>query len=232
VKKEIELLMAGGTIEKPIHEDITYDDIHQTQDNLWNFLFFTGYLKAVSIRFEGIQIYVKLALPNKEVLYIYENTIKYWFEQQNKSMDFSNLYRAFFHEDCQTIETCIKEQLRRTISYHDTVELFYHGFLVGILSGLKDCWGKSNREGGNGRTDITIAPLDNTQPAIVIELKRAMKMAEMSEGCDKALAQIEEKHYIDDLLEDGYGDFIKYGICFCRKDCRVKSTTQHVELNY
>jgi hypothetical protein len=159
-KAEIELLIAGGTIEKPVHEEITYGDIHQTQDNLWNFLFFTGYLKAVGIRFEGVQIYVTLALPNKEILYIYENSIKFWFQQQNKSMDFSNLYRAILNQDCRAVEECIKEQLRRSISYHDTVELFYHGFMVGILSGLKDYRVKSNREGGNGRTDMAI--LSNT----------------------------------------------------------------------
>ncbi len=231
-KEEIELLMAGGTIEKPIHEDITYDDIHQTQDNLWNFLFFTGYLKAVGIRFEGIQIYVTFALPNKEILYIYENSIKFWFQQQNKSLDFSNLYNAIFNKDCQAVEECIKEQLRRNISYHDTVELFYHGFMVGILSGLKDYRVLSNREGGNGRTDIVLKPLDDRKEAVIIELKRVMKMTEMSEGCDRALAQIEEKNYIDDLVEDGYGKFIKYGICFCRKNCRVKCTTQQVELDF
>jgi hypothetical protein len=142
------------------------------------------------------------------------------------------MYHAIFHEDCQTIETCIKEQLKRTISYYDAVESFYHGFLVGLLSGLHDCWMKSNRESGNGRTDITIAPLDNTLPAIIIELKRVTKMTEMSDGCDQALAQIDEKHYIDELVEDGYENFIKYGICFCRKDCRVKCRTQHVELGY
>jgi hypothetical protein len=231
-KGEIEHLMAGGTIDKPIHEDITYDDIHQSQDNLWNFLFFTGYLKAVGISFGGTQIYVTLALPNKEVLYIYENSIKFWFQQQNKSLDFSALYNAFFNMDCQKIEECITEQLRRNISYYDTVELFYHGFVLGILSGLKDYRVKSNREAGNGRTDIVIIPLDTKKPVVIIELKRALKMSEMSAGCDKALTQINENHYIDEYVDDGFGNFIKYGICFYRKTCRVKCETQVVELEY
>jgi hypothetical protein len=231
-KGEIENLMAGGTIDKPIHEDITYDDIHQSQDNLWNFLFFTGYLKAVGISFGGTQIYVTLALPNKEVLYIYENSIKFWFQQQNKSLDFSTLYNAIFNKDCQKIEECITEQLRRNISYYDTVELFYHGFVLGILSGLKDYRVKSNREAGNGRTDIVIIPLDTKKPVVIIELKRVVKMAEMSAGCDRALLQIDDNHYIDEFVEDGFGNFIKYGICFCRKNCRVKCETEVVELDY
>jgi hypothetical protein len=224
-REEIESLMAGCTIEKPVHEDITYNDIYKTQDNLWNFLFFTGYLKAEKIRMEGVQMYVTLALPNKEILYIYENSVKFWFQQQNKSMDYSCLYNAIFCEDCQTIEDCIQEQLRQTISYHDTVELFYHGFMVGILSGIKDCRVLSNREGGNGRTDIVIKPLDSKKPAVIMELKRVLKMQEMLVGCDRALAQIEDKGYIDELVEDGYEKFIKYGICFCRKNCRVKCSS-------
>ena len=87
VKEEIEQLIDGGTIEKPVHEDITYEDIHKTQDNLWNFLFFTGYLKVESKRFENRITYLTMSIPNDEVLTIYENTIREWFDCQVKAMD-------------------------------------------------------------------------------------------------------------------------------------------------
>ena len=83
-KAEIEQLIDGGTIEKQVHEDITYDDIYKTQDNLWNFLFFTGYLKVTAKRFEGREQYLTMSIPNEEVAYIYSNTIKEWFDVQIK----------------------------------------------------------------------------------------------------------------------------------------------------
>lgn len=98
VKKEIEQLIAGSTIEKQVHEDITYGDIRQSQDNLWNFLFFTGYLKAVCQRFEGNMVYLTLKIPNEEIRYIYQNTIREWFEQKSKFLILQPCMRRFFVE--------------------------------------------------------------------------------------------------------------------------------------
>ncbi|MFP9035774.1 hypothetical protein ACLI2Q_17050, partial [Enterococcus faecalis] len=90
----------GKTIEKPIHEDITYEDIHKSQDNLWNFLFFTGYLKKVSERFDGDTIYLTLTIPNAEVRYIYRHTILEWFDGKMGKIDLSGLYQAVKAGDC------------------------------------------------------------------------------------------------------------------------------------
>lgn len=95
VKEEIEQLIDGGTIEKPVYEDITYEDIHKTQDNLWNFLFFTGYLKVESKRFENRITYLTMSIPNDEVLTIYENTIREWFDCQVKAMDIKSFFRMY-----------------------------------------------------------------------------------------------------------------------------------------
>lgn len=223
VKGEIEKLIAGENIEKPVHEDITYEDVYRTQDNLWNFLFFTGYLKAVSQRMEGNTIYLTMAIPNEEVRYIYQNTIRDWFEQKQKKYDFSVLYEGLKSGECEQIESFINSQLIASISYYDDAERFYHGYMIGILSQMTGYEIQPNKEQGNGRPDILLKPFSPKQPAIILELKHAHKFIQMEELCDKALEQIEERKYDTELVDEGYQSILKYGICFCGKNCMVKT---------
>ncbi len=132
-KADLETLINGGTIEKPVHEDITYGDIHQSQDNLWNFLFFTGYLKKVGEQKEGNHLKLEMKIPNIEIATIYENSISYWFEQRMKETDRSPLVHALETGDCEAAEDFINRQLADTISYYDYAENFYHGFMAGLL---------------------------------------------------------------------------------------------------
>ena len=222
VKNEIESLIAGGTIEKQIHEDITYGDIHQSQDNLWNFLFFTGYLKAVSQRFEINRIYLTMKIPNEEIRYIYQNTIQEWFEQKIKILDFAPMYQAVLDGDADVFGQMLKQQLAGSISYFDSEEDFYHGFLLGLLRPLRDYTILSNRESGNGRPDIVLKPYDELKPAVVLEIKHVKKYTEMDAGCEEALRQIKAQKYEGGILEEGYRSVISYGICFCKKSCFVK----------
>ncbi len=220
--QEIEHLLMGEAIEKPVHEDITYGDIHQSEDNLWNFLFFTGYLKAAGRSFHSDIIYLKMKIPNREIRYIYNNTIQEWFHKKTEAADFSSLYRAILSGDTETAENFLKKQLRECISFMDSAEKFYHGFLLGLLGGLQDYRKKSNLESGSGRYDITLIPYDEQQPAVILELKRAKKFTEMENLCREALHQIDEKNYADALIEEGYPIILKYGVCFCKKSCMVK----------
>ena len=221
-KEEIQMLIDGKTIEKPVHEDITYGEIHKSQDNLWNFLFFTGYLKVVSKRFEDRRIYLTMSIPNDEVLTIYEDTIREWFDRQTKAIDFTPFYRAILDGDCSSMQKILKENLRRAISYYDNKEAFYHGMLLGFLLAMPDYVPKSNRECGNGRPDIALVPYDEEAPVIIMELKVCKKFTEMAEGCQAALDQIEEKDYAAPFLDKGYTKIMKYGICFCEKTCMVE----------
>ena len=221
-RREIEGLVAGGTLEKPVHEDITYGDIYRTQDNLWNFLFFTGYLKATGRRFENDTIYLALKIPDREIRYIYSNTITEWFNARIKVTDFSGLYNAVVNGNTSVFEDFLKKHLRESISYMDSAENFYHGFLLGLLSGMEDYEKLSNRESGNGRYDIVLKPYDEKQPAIILELKCVQKFNEMGDMCDRALKQIDDNHYDEGLLDEGYMFIKKYGICFCKKSCMVK----------
>lgn len=221
-RQEIEFLLSGGAIEKQIREDITYGDINQSEDNLWNFLFFTGYLKAVKKRFEKRNIFLSMKIPNEEIMYIYANTIQEWFRQKVSSIDFSGLYHAVLSGDAKTVGELLKQQLQESISYMDSAENFYHGFLLGLLGGLQGYKKKSNLESGDGRYDIIFMPHDEQRPAVILELKRAGTYTEMEKLCNKALQQIEQKHYDAALIEEGYLLILKYGICFCKKSCMVK----------
>ena len=222
VRKEIEELIAGKEIKKPVHEDITYADIKESQDNLWNFLFFTGYLKMTGQLLEGNTVYLKLAIPNEEVRYIYQNTIQEWFKKSVRSKDLSSMYEALLDGNQEKFEEYIKQDLRESISYYDKKEDFYHGFLLGLLSSLEDYEILSNRESGNGRPDILLKPYDEKKPAVILELKYAEKFTQMEEKCKEALNQIDEKGYAEGLTNEGYEKILKYGICFCQKSCRCE----------
>ena len=223
-RSEIEQLIAGKTIEKQVHEDITYDEIYKTMDNLWNFMFFTGYFRRVGERMdvETKQRYVELKIPNEEVKYIFRNKVLGWFQETINRKDLSVLYHALIRQDPATLEQELTELLMKTISFNDAYESFYHGFIAGVLSGMDGYTVKSNREGGRGRSDLYIKPVTRKKPAYVIEFKIAGKFSEMEAKAEDALEQIEDRNYCQELFDDGYGTVICYGISFFGKDCLVK----------
>ncbi len=120
---------------------------------------------------EDDTVYLTMAVPNWEVNYIYKNTIRKWFDCQVRAMDFSDLYCGLMNLDTDRVQDLLKRQLRKTISYHDSGEAFYHGFLLGLLNGIQGYHIRSNRECGDGRPDILLVPLDETWPVIIIEIK-------------------------------------------------------------
>jgi hypothetical protein len=221
-RDEIEQLIGGGSVEKPVHEDITYEDIHSSQDNLWNFLFFTGYLKQVGRSLEGDTQYVRLAIPNREVAYIYKNAVRSWFDARMTGSDLSPIYQAFETGDTDTLTDNLSRQLQDTISFFDYAESYYHGFLTGILKNMGDYMISSNRESGTGRPDIILKTPSVRGRAIILELKVAKTFYKLNEGCDAALRQIQQKKYADGLRRDGYQEILSYGICFYQKECLVK----------
>ncbi len=227
VKQEIEGLIEGGTIEKPIHEDITYDDMHSTQDNLWNFLFFTGYLKKISQRQEGETIYMEMAIPNSEVRYIYKNAVLRWFEEKvekkTEKKELTPLYESLLKGDTEKMGEILSENLMETISFYDYQESYYHGFLAGLLRPIENYIVQSNRESGNGRPDILVRYPSVRGKAVILEIKVAKTYQELEKKCDQALWQIEEQKYEEGLRREGYKDILKYGIAFYKKECMVKA---------
>ena len=222
VKQEIEGLIEGKTITKPIHEDITYEDMDSTQDNLWNFLFFTGYLKKIRERQEGETIYMEMAIPNSEVRYIYKNTVLRWFEEKTDKKELSPLYQSILDGDTEKMAEILSENLMETISFYDYQESYYHGFLAGMLKNIGNYIVQSNRESGNGRPDILLKYPSVRGKAVIIEIKVSKTYQGLEEKCDEALRQIEEQRYEEELRQEGYQNIMKYGVAFYRKECMAK----------
>ncbi|GHT80549.1 hypothetical protein FACS1894130_11910 [Spirochaetia bacterium] len=223
-KADIDTLIAGGSIKKIIHEDITYDEVEKSIDNIWNFLFFTGYLKKTSEQADSQDnLVLGLTIPNKELFCIYRNKIQEWFKEslipQN---NLTNLHNAVLNGDAEIFQKELSSLLMKSISFYDNQENFYHGFLTGVLSGIPGYITKSNREAGNGRSDVVMHYANFNGKAVIFELKTAKTAREMSALCDEALGQIEEKHYEQEWLDEGYTDILKYGIAFYKKNCMVK----------
>ena len=230
-KDEIERLIAGEAIEKVIRQDLTYDEIENSIDNIWSVLFTTGYLTKIGeVKLADSESYAyKLVIPNKEVREVFVLQIQEWFKAvvANDNDTMKLLSKAILDKD----ETVLARQLNivmgRMISVLDTKapddmkENFYHGLLLGLLRGSNPDWLiKSNRESGDGFSDILIKP-ENPDLGIVIEVKYAKEFKGLDAACDAAMAQIKQKRYDETLRDEGRCDILAYGIAFCRKRCRV-----------
>ena len=221
VKQEIESLIEGNTITKPVHEDITYEDMDSTQDNLWNFLFFTGYLKKIRERQEGDTIYIEMAIPNREVRYIYKNTVLRWFEEKIDEKELTPLYESILNGDTEKMEQILSENLMETISFYDYQESYYHGFLAGMLKNIGNYIVLSNREAGDGRPDIILKYPSIRGKVVIIEIKVSKTYQGMETKCREALEQIRSRRHEEELRQEGYHNILKYGVAFYRKECRV-----------
>ncbi|MDR1558764.1 MAG: ATP-binding protein [Clostridiales bacterium] len=222
-RSELETLLSGGTLTKPIREDITYADLTRAGDNLWNFMLFTGYLTAEAVRQDGVNIIAELVIPNSEVRSIYENKIREWFDDKVRQKDLSGFYKAVVAGDAPAVEERLREILQETISYYDYAENYYHGVLTGVLSGMKTHIARSNRESGRGRPDITLTPPSRRGTIVIIEIKVCSTYADMEREAQAALSQIERQDYESEYRAEGFMSFARYGVAFYKKDVIVRT---------
>lgn len=223
-KAEIEQLIAGECIEKDISQELTYNEIDKSIDNLWSVLFSTGYLTQNGRAQSGKYM---LKIPNREIGNLFVRQIREWFSDvaKNDGKRLEALCNAFESKEPEAIEKIFGDYLWNTISIRDTAvakekkENFYHGILLGLL-GYKSTWRTmSNAESGIGYSDILVE-IGDSRTGIAIELKYADD-CDMDAACTRALQQIEEKDYIARLKQDGMQNFIKYGIACFKKTCKV-----------
>lgn len=224
IRDDIEQLVSGNFIDKPLYQDITYVNMNVKSDYIWSFLLHTGYLKPVKIYKKGIQTYFTAVIPNLEIVTIYENTFRQWFDESIRIADRSMLFNSMISGDAETFELEITRWLIKSISYHDGYENFYHGFLVGLLEYSDNYEVLSNCENGTGRSDIVVKNILTHKNAVIIEIKSVReKNGETLDGqCSSALQQIDDRQYQSGLEDEGYTDVIKYGIAFQEKKCRVR----------
>lgn len=221
-RNQIEELLNGKTMDIPVHEEITYDDLEDIGDNLWNFLYFTGYLTKESEYFKNHTVYLKVRIPNIEVKTVYTNTILNWFQESVKKKDFRELYRAMEEKNTGKMGEILTEQLFSVISFYDSAENFYHGFLAGILSQSEKYLVKSNRESGLGRSDLIVKTPSLRGRAFLLEVKVSDSMKHLEQDAKKAVQQIWDKNYMEELKLEGYEQIDAFGIAFYRKDCEVQ----------
>ena len=230
-KDEIERLIAGEAIEKVIRQDLTYDEIENSIDNIWSVLFTTGYLTKIGeVKLPDSESYAyMLVIPNKEVREVFVLQIQEWFKAvvANDNDTMKLLSKEILDKDEAILARQLNIVMGRMISILDTKapddmkENFYHGLLLGLLRGSNPDWLiKSNRESGDGFSDILIKP-ENPDLGIVIEVKYAKEFKGLDAACDAAMAQIKQKRYDETLRDEGRCDILAYGIAFCRKRCRV-----------
>ena len=220
-RDEIERLIAGDEIVKEIHQELTYNELDSSIENLWSVLFTTGYLTQ---RGQEEKKY-RLAIPNNEIRELFISQIREWFRDVSRKdgETLNQFCEAFPEQNPEKIEEIFSDYLWNTISIRDTAsskkENFYHGILLGLL-GYKSNWlVKSNAESGLGYSDILVEVPKN-RTGIVIELKYA-EDGNMDAACEKALQQIEDRDYAAKLKDDGMRNIIKYGIACYKKNCKV-----------
>ena len=222
ITKKLETLLSGGYIIQRIDENLTYDFLHSSEENLWNILYLTGYLTRIREQDLGKTLpagMTALTIPNAEIKEIFETTVIKWFDDSAKEWDRKKLFTAVWNGNSEELTLEMSRLLRKTISYHDYKEDFYHAFLAGIFTGA-GYMVESNREHGEGRSDIIVYDSVNARVA-VFEVKHTKSMEDMENACEEALHQIDERMYAKEL-EDDYDEIICYGIAFFKKRCFVK----------
>ena len=228
-KSELELLVSGDTVVKQVDEMITYKELYSNIDNMWSTLFMTGYLTQRGKEPDGRY---HLAIPNREICDCMVRRVLALFKRsvsQNQEL-LRSFCNAMLASDAGTMEHALTEYMGKTISIRDSFaksirENFYHGLLIGIL-GSQGAWkATSNKESGDGFSDILIeVNEDDLRIGMVLELKYSKTENALDKECDDALQQIEDKNYDQELREKGYTKILKYGIAFYHKKCRVKTS--------
>lgn len=222
ITKKLETLMAAGSIVQRVDENLTYDYLHSSEDNLWSLLYLTGYLTKAQTTIDTDELppgMMELKIPNAEIKEIFETTVVRWFDESAKTWNRKTLFDAIWSGDCDRITQELTALLRRTISYHDYREDFYHAFLAGIFTGA-GYMVDSNKEHGEGRSDVVLYDSINGRVA-VFEAKYTKALENLSSACDRALQQMNEKMYAKEY-EDDYDQIFCYGISFFKKRCLVK----------
>ena len=219
VTDSFEKLLASETIEVNITENLTYENLTDSEENLWSVLYLTGYLtKDIKNPVNGKKK-AFLKIPNAEIMDIFRKSVVRWFDERIAVRDRSELFEALWNEDAGRLSDLISELLFETISYHDYAESFYHAFLAGLFANAGYIV-ESNYESGLGRPDLVIKDKKKRR-GVIMEMKIADSAESMQKAEERALDQIEEMCYADSIYSQGYQKVIKYGAAFYRKSCLV-----------
>jgi len=235
IKKDIEVLLQGGTLVKSISEDIVFGNITQSEDAIWNFFLFSGYLKVIELKQIDYKIYGVFAIPNIELQLIFRDSVLDWFVKADTAEQFSSILKYLKNKQFADFEDYFEEFIAQVCSYYDFAdkepERVYHALVLGMMVNLKSEYKiTSNRESGNGRYDIMLHPLKNNLPAFIFEFKKYSEKREkdIDETLQNALNQIKTLNYASTLQQEGFTDIHYIAIAF--KGKKVKLVVEKVEI--
>jgi len=218
-------LLQGQTVQASLHMDVIYPTIADDADTIFSFLLIAGYLKPVSkVEETEYGTFVELALPNKEILRVYNTEILTWMKGRLDSNVMAELEMALYRNQGDKLEKALRNYMVTCISCFDgAAEGFYHGMMLGLVAGMSSKYYiRSNRESGDGRFDLMLEPRKPDLPGIIMEFKAEKDATKLSSAALAALNQIEEKQYATDLLDRGIREIVKYGIAFSGKMVEIR----------
>ena len=210
-REKTETLVQGGEITFALRDDIVYENLFEDHDNVFNVMLATGYLTAT----ETTSTTVKARIPNKEVLEICRQKLSQWFNESLSSFNAQELYAMMESGNEEQVEQILNNQFPSFINYHDTIEIFYHEVTLALMRLNPKYICTSNR------FDIQCKQRTRWKLAFVLKLKVSDQPQHMIEDAHKTIAEIQDKNYVSDLLQEGYEKVMTYGFAFCGKRCRV-----------
>lgn len=219
-------LMQGKSVQTSLNMDVIYPRITDGTDTIFSFLLIAGYLKPFGSPVETeYGTFMEMALPNKEILRVYNTEILSWLRGTVDGNVMSNLEKALFLNDGKLLENVLRKYMISCISSFDgATEGFYHGMMLGLVAGMSSKYYiRSNREAGDGRFDLVLEPKLTNMPGIIMEFKACKSAEKLSQSSIEALGQIEEKNYDIELKERGIKAIVKYGIAFAGKHVEIEA---------
>ncbi len=235
-KEELEIIIQGNAVTKPVQENIVMTDLNNYDDVLWNFLLFCGYLTFKNYRSIEDEMYADFFIPNTEVGLIYKKSFKAWFGETINISTYTSMLERLIIGDVESFQEFFTKLTLETLSSFDMSgtepELFYHALVLGMLASLSQTHEvKSNRESGYGRYDVMLIPKDKTKLGIIIEFKKvhANRNETLESEAQKALKQLEERKYETELRAQGFEKILKLGISFLGKHCLILTSPSHTK---
>ena len=216
-------LFCGNTITTYVDTSVIYPEVQNNPYSIYSFLLVAGYLKVAAIYPQNDGNYMcDVAIPNKEILYVYEKEVLNRTNQNNVSI---SIHQAIFSKDTRKLQSLLEDFMLKSISTMDGAnEAFYHGMMLGLCAVLGSQYKvRSNRESGLGRFDIELLPMVKGIPGFIFEFKHTKDInADLDSLANSALKQIEDMKYDTELNDFGVEDIVKIGIAFRQKSAVVK----------
>lgn len=232
IKEVIGKLLQGETVEQPIAESLVFKDLERNEEAIWSLLLYSGYLTVSQSERKDWLLMANLAIPNKEIMFVYDQIISSWFSDISSLKTYKLFIKSLIDGDLDTFENMLSDYICSAGSYFDfninTKEQVFHSLILGLVLGLRDNYIiNSNNESGYGRYDVVLIPKDKKHKGVIIELKTAKRESDLSTAAKEALKQIENKQYATLFKEEKINEVLFIGIAFCGKKLKLMHLTNY-----